>query len=258
MPARPRFGLIGYPLEHSFSPAYFAGKFAALGLPFTYERFPCPDGPALEAFLNNLREPAGLNVTIPHKVNVLPWLDELSPVAGHVGAVNTITQHADGRRRGDNTDVAGVQASLRTLLPAEARLARALVLGTGGASRAVAAGLRQAFPNVELVYASRQPAGPETLAYDDPQLPALLASTPLVVNTTPLGTWPNTSERPSLPYEAIGPGHCLMDLVYNPPETAFLAAGRARGARGLNGLPMLHGQAEASWAIWSEAFGIRA
>lgn len=256
MPPTPRFGLIGYPLEHSFSPPYFAEKFATAGLPYAYERFPCPDEAALGAFLKELRGPAGLNVTIPHKLAAVPWMEELSPAAERIGAVNTITQFPSGFRHGDNTDVIGFQQALRSLLPPDAGPSQALVLGTGGASRAVALGLRQQLPGVRIVYATRRPEGADELGYADPALPDLLAQTPLVVNTTPLGTWPNTEEKPPLPYEAIGPGHFLMDLVYNPPTTAFLAAGQARGAQVLNGLPMLHGQAEASWAIWCEAFGL--
>lgn len=244
------FGLIGYPLLGTFSPAYFKAKFAVLQLPHQYEAYPMPDVQGLRAFVEARPTLCGLNVTIPHKEAVLPLLDALDDSAAAVGAVNTIRIERKGDgvfMKGYNTDVAGFIATLLPFL-GDARPA-ALVLGTGGASKAVQYALRQAGMAYQLVSRSAQ-AG--VLAYEEVS-PAVLQQYLLVVNTTPLGMFPDrVGMRPDLPYAALGAQHLLYDLVYNPRETAFLLAGKAQGCGQMGGLGMLEAQADAAWGIWED------
>ena len=243
------FGLIGYPLGHSFSQKYFREKFEREQLDgFEYALFPMPSiewFPELVAALPNLR---GINVTIPYKQSVIPYLDELDPGASEVGAVNVI--RASGNRLvGYNSDVAGFREDLLTFLGGEARnIAKALVLGTGGASKAVVYVLRQL--GITPLLVSRN-AVPGAIAYPDID-ENLLSEYRLVIQTTPLGMSPHTDTAPELPYQAVGPAHYLYDLVYNPLETKFMHIGKSRGAQVSNGLGMLHGQAERAWEIWNE------
>ena len=246
----PEFGLIGRTLTHSFSQTYFTQKFHSLDLPdHHYELFELPtinDLPALLARQPGLR---GLNVTIPYKEQVWPFLSEVAPSAARVGAVNVIEFAAAGRLIGHNTDYLGFRDSLRTLLPHPwpAGL-RALVLGSGGASKAVEVALRELGIGYWVV--SRNPLG-AGLTY--PELtPRLLQEHLLIVNTTPLGTYPEVEECPPIPYEALTSGHCLYDLIYNPRETEFMRRGQAAGAQTKNGFEMLCLQAEAAWAIWNK------
>jgi shikimate dehydrogenase len=243
----PRFGLIGYPLSHSFSGRYFAEKFARLGLSDThrYDLFPLPELAALPGLLADIPDLRGLNVTIPYKQEVLAYLDELSPAAEQIGAVNTIDIR-DGRRVGHNTDVIGFRTDLLDLLGAD-RPERALVLGTGGAARAVGWVLEALA--IPATFVSRSPAAGQ-LHYAELDAP-LMQQHRLVVNTTPLGMSPRVETKPDIPYSAIDANHYLYDLVYNPAETAFMAAGKAQGARTRNGLAMLTLQADAAWEIWT-------
>lgn len=246
-----KYGLVGFPLGHSFSAGYFAERFAASGLrdECRYENFPVER-------IENLREvlPAdirGFNITIPHKRHILPLLAEIDPEAEAVGAVNCVRVLPDGAFRGYNTDVYGFEMSLRAMLRTfrgELSSLRALVLGTGGAAQAVHYVLKKL--GIAYLEVSRTASGATRLSYE--QLTSeIVAAHRLIVNTTPLGMAPNTAARPELPYEAIGTGHYLYDLIYNPAETAFLREGRQRGAWVKSGLEMLVLQAERSWEIWN-------
>lgn len=248
------FGLIGHPLEHSFSPGYFAEKFYREGIAEAdYRLFPLPDISGFPALL--AAEPAlcGLNVTIPHKRAVMPYLDALSPAAAAIGAVNTIVfgpPGPEGRPRltGHNTDWVGFGAHVAGLLPSAEGPRQALVLGTGGSARAVRYALERHGWTPHGV--SRRP-GPEA-AYTYAELDAAtVAAHRVVVHCTPLGMHPAVHGFPDLPYEGLGPGHLCYDLVYNPDPTVFLIKARQRGAATASGLAMLHGQAEAAWALWN-------
>ncbi|MEQ8705897.1 MAG: shikimate dehydrogenase [Phaeodactylibacter sp.] len=244
------FGLIGYPLSHSFSKKYFSEKFEQESITGAcYELFPIPEIEDLSVLLAQHPNLAGLNVTIPYKQAVLPYLDTLSPGAAAVGAVNTIRCTA-GKLEGFNTDVIGFETSLRSWLE-DARGGwsgmKALVLGTGGAAKAVAFVLDRL--GIPFQWVSRT-AGPNRLSYR--QITSeVLSAHHLLINTTPLGMSPHTGSKPDLPYNALSSAHYLYDLVYNPAVTAFMQAGRHQGATVKNGLEMLHGQAEAAWRIWT-------
>ncbi len=242
------FGLIGKSLEHSFSPSYFSEKFRQEGIEDAeYRAFPLQKVREFEELLQEHPELNGLNVTIPYKETIISFLEELSPTAERIGAVNTIRLRK-GIREGFNTDVEGFRKDLEPLLGPEHR--RALILGTGGASAAVAHALDEL--GFELLYVSREPEGELTIAYEALS-PEKLAEQDLIVNSTPLGTWPNTQEAPPIPYEGITEGSILYDLIYNPSRTLFLQKGEAQGALVRNGYGMLVGQAEAAWRIWNEA-----
>lgn len=240
-------GLIGYPLGHSFSPAFFRSKFRELGLQdWEYRLFPLPQ---LEAFPDLLQaEPqlVGLNVTVPYKERIIPYLDELDPLAARIGAVNTI-RIRKGITRGYNTDAPAFRQVLHDVLRTEAPRS-ALVLGSGGASKAVCAALEN--EGISPLIVSRDP-GPGQISYRDIDAAALATHT-LIVQATPLGMFPQVEGIPDLPWEHIGPAHVLIDLVYNPEKTRFLEEGEKRGATIRNGLRMLYLQAELSWSIWTE------
>jgi shikimate dehydrogenase len=246
------FGLIGQSLAHSFSPTYFAQKFATLGLSAkcSYEAFELPtiaDFPALLAAQPHLD---GLNVTIPYKQAIIPYLDALAPSAQRVGAVNTVA-FVKGRLIGHNTDLEGFGTSLDIFLADNAQVTptplRALILGHGGAARAVEAALKTR--EIAYWYVSRNPLA-AGLAYDE-LTPIIMAQNRLIINTTPVGTWPNIADCPAIPYESLTPDHRLFDLVYNPAETEFLRRGRVVGAKGCNGRQMLELQADAAWRVWT-------
>ena len=241
-----RYGLIGKKLGHSFSKRYFTEKFEKEGIrDSVYELYELPDIAEVPELLAREPELVGLNVTVPYKEAVKPYLDELDKSAAAIGAVNTI-RIKDGRTKGYNTDFIGFRDTLEQFYPQEAR-GQALVLGTGGAAKAVWAALRAlAIPYVPV---SRNPAAGE-LSYEA-VTPEILKQYNLLINTTPLGMAPDTASAPAIPYDALTSQHYLYDLVYNPEETSFLQKGRAAGAKTLNGLPMLHGQAEAAWKIWN-------
>ena len=242
------YGLLGYPLGHSFSARFFAGKFRREGIDAEYRNFEMPSVDGLRGFIAGLPELCGLNVTIPHKQAVVPLLDGLTAEAQAIGAVNVIMiDRREGglRLTGANSDAVGFSRSLEPLLLPCHR--RALVLGTGGASRAVNYVLRRL--GIEPQPVSRT-ARPGVLAYG--QLTAeMLAEYKLIVNCSPVGMFPHVDECPALPYEGLTADHLLYDLVYNPEETLFLRRGRERGARVKNGLEMLHLQALAAWDYWN-------
>jgi shikimate dehydrogenase len=242
------FGLVGRSLAHSFSQTYFTQKFYQLGLDdCRYELFELAAASELPRLLAQHPDLAGLNVTIPYKEQIWPYLDDVASSAARVGAVNVIEVRPDGRLIGHNTDYMGFRESLRTFYPVPAAGARALVLGTGGAAKAVAVALRELGIAYWLV--SRDMMG-QHLTYAD-LTPEVIAAHPLIINTTPLGTYPNVDACAPLPYAALTPQHYLYDLVYNPRETLFLEKGREAGANTKNGFDMLERQAEAAWAIWN-------
>lgn len=240
-----QYGLIGYPLSHSFSKDYFTRKFLAEGIrDCRYDTFPIPAIEELPALLSEHPDLCGFNVTIPYKEKVIPFLTELSDVVRQTGACNCVRIHR-GKRIGYNTDVTGFEQSLRQAFPELP--AQALVLGTGGAAKAVHYVLQQL--NIPFLKVSRS-SGPGVLSYAE-LTPGHLRSHLLIVNTTPLGMSPHTDFAPPIPYGELTAGHCLFDLIYNPDRTLFLAKGAERGARIKNGLDMLVIQAEESWKIWN-------
>ena len=243
------FGLIGKSLSHSFSQTYFSQKFHNLDIDdCRYDLFELPAISALPALLAGRPGLVGLNVTIPYKEVVWPYLDEVAPSAARVGAVNVVQIAADGRRIGHNTDMVGFRESVRRFYPERGDSAGALVLGTGGASKAVEVALRELGIRYWLV--SRNPLS-NGLAYEE-LTPAIVAAHPLIVNCTPLGTAPNVHECPPIPYAQLTPAHYLFDLIYNPSETLFLEKGRQAGTHTQNGFEMLCLQAEAAWDIWNQ------
>ena len=233
------FGIIGYPLLHSFSAKYFNEKFATEAIDAEYSLYPV-QVENLKSELGNLLDSLdGFNVTLPYKQAVIPYLDRLDETAEAIGAVNVIHQ-----RVGYNTDCLGFMESIRPLLREYDR--KALVLGTGGASKAVCFGLRKLGISPTLV--SRTPKE-GMLAYRDLSLPVMKEHT-IIVNCTPLGMLPDVNSCPDIPYEWISAQHLLFDCVYNPEETLFLKKGKAQGAIIRNGIEMLYGQAKAAWKIW--------
>jgi shikimate dehydrogenase len=238
------FGLIGYPLGHSFSQQYFTEKFHILGLhDHQFVTFPMADIARLRSLLTEHPNLRGFNVTIPHKVNVIPFLDKMDDQAASVGAVNCVAVQ-NGQLTGYNTDIYGFRMSIKPFL--ENRYERALILGTGGASKAVAFVLREW--GIPFYFVSRKPSN-GAIAYSDLNSDSI-AHFKLIINTTPLGMAPDMDTAPPLPYGSFGAGHFLYDLVYNPEETQFMKLGAASGAKTMNGLAMLRLQAEKSWEIW--------
>lgn len=245
------YGLLGYPLGHSFSAKYFAKKFERDGIAAEYRNFEYPTiEEAMQALMAqpNLR---GFNVTIPYKEQVIPYLSELAPEAKEIGAVNAVRvlrQKKSGKYKlvGYNTDMIGFLGSLFPLLRPEHHAA--LVLGTGGASKAVVFGLQSL--GIETVCVSRT-AGKGRLSYTD-LTPEVMKRHLIIVNCTPVGMHPHADECPAIPYDLLGPEHLLYDLIYNPLETLFMQKGQAQGATVKNGLDMLLLQAEAGWQLWQE------
>jgi shikimate dehydrogenase len=243
------FGLIGYPLSHSFSPGYFAQKFSKEGInDASYRLFPIETIDKLNELLASEPNIIGLNVTIPYKQQVIPLLNELDETALDIGAVNTIlvSKTSNGiNLKGYNTDVIGVRESLR----GQEHHKNALILGNGGATKAVAYTLMQLGINYTIV--SRMPKEPTQLSYDQLSEKIIQKNT-LIINTTPLGMSPNINDCPPIPYQAMGPNHFIFDLIYNPEETLFMKKAHQNGAQTLNGKLMLFSQAEASWQLWNK------
>ncbi|HEX9512601.1 MAG TPA: shikimate dehydrogenase [Puia sp.] len=241
-----KFGLIGYPLSHSFSQRYFTEKFEREGIAdASYSVYPLAQIGELTALFGD-PELCGLNVTIPYKEQVLPFLDGRNEVVQEINACNCI-RIEKGKRVGYNTDVVGFRESLLKKL--QPHHEQALILGTGGASKAVEYVIKKL--GISYRFVSRRPRPSTTdLSYEQVDA-SLLRSCTLLVNTTPLGMYPKTEDCPPLPYEAIGSRHYLFDLVYNPEKTSFLQKGEERGAVIENGYEMLILQAEESWRIWN-------
>jgi shikimate dehydrogenase len=246
------YGLIGYPLTHSFSGKYFSEKFEKENISgCSYQLFPLENIGGISQLLKT-EHLIGLNVTIPYKVDVIPYIDELDEMtAARIGAVNTIRIYPDGSTKGFNTDYYGFKSSVEEWIARRGDSCsdlKALVLGNGGAAKAVLTALDDLQTPYLLV--SRTPSD-RTISYTD-ITEEMLAEYRLIINTTPLGMSPNTAIAPPIPYEYISHHHYLYDLIYNPEETQFLKNGAARGAATMNGLKMLYLQAEKSWAIWNE------
>lgn len=240
-----RYGLIGYPLAHSYSSRFFNEKFKQENIDAQYVNFEMKRVEELRLLVTSDPELRGLNVTTPHKEAVIPLMDELSEEAEAVRAVNTIDIR-DGRMKGYNTDIHGFRQSIKPFLTKDHE--RALILGTGGAARAVAHVLRKI--GLRVLFASRHPQDPRQVAYDAIN-DYMIRSHLLIVNCTPLGTYPQIHDKPDIPYQYLTENHLLYDLVYNPSETAFMKEGIVNGATVMNGIGMLHAQAMKSWEIWN-------
>jgi shikimate dehydrogenase len=238
-----KFGLIGFPLSHSFSKKFFAEKFFALNIDAEYENYAIPEIGGLNDILK-IAQLEGLNVTIPYKEAVVPFLHHQSDVVQSIGACNCIAIR-EGKLFGYNTDVVGFDETFSPQLQSHHQ--KALVLGTGGAAKAVQYILTQ--KNIEYLNVSRT-AGNGQISYSDLNQDVLSNYT-VIINTTPLGMYPNVKDCPPIPYEQIGAKHYLYDLVYNPAVSQFLAKAKAQGAIIENGAKMLEIQAEESWKIWN-------
>ncbi len=241
-----RFGLVGKNISYSFSKGYFTELFKKQGLTdHSYENFDIQSITDFVAILKDNKDIAGLNVTIPYKEAILPYLDSVDEQAASIGAVNTVKFTATGLI-GYNTDSYGFKKSLVSHLKKHHK--KALILGTGGASKAVAYSLKSL--TIPFAFVSRNPEKGQ-LSYADLDA-GLLASHTLIINCTPLGTYPNILEKPNIPYEFLTPEHLLFDLIYNPEKSAFLLEGEKYGAAICNGLAMLEFQAEKAWTIWHQ------
>lgn len=245
------YGLIGRTLGHSFSRDFFSRKFAAEHIDADYVNFELPDIGDFMELVAEAVDLCGLNVTIPYKELIIPYLNSVADAAKEIGAVNTIRVDYDSRGgitlTGHNTDCIGFAESIRPLLRPDMK--QALVLGTGGASKAVMYALRSL--GIEPVQVSRT-AADGRLTYAD-LTPEVMASHTVIVNTTPLGMWPDVDSCPDIPYDLLTPAHLCYDVVYNPETTEFMKRAAARGAIVKNGLEMLRLQAEAAWQIWQQS-----
>lgn len=245
-----RYGLVGYPLGHSFSKGFFTDKFSSEGINAEYVNFELPsieDFPVIISAFKNLR---GLNVTIPYKEKVIPYLDNVSKEAREIGAVNVIKVEHRGtgvRLHGFNSDVIGFTDSIEPLLKPHHK--KALILGTGGSSKAVHYALTRTL-GLDVVCVSRYER-PGTVTYQAINADAV-REYEVIVNCTPVGMYPNNDKAPQIPYEALTEKNLLFDLIYNPDPTLFLRKGAERGAQTKSGLEMLILQAMASWRFWNE------
>lgn len=245
-----QFGLIGYPLGHSFSKNFFNEKFHSEDINAEYLNFEIPtieDFPKVIATHPNL---AGLNVTIPYKEKVISYLDEVDKDAAAIGAVNVIkfvTQKGKTALKGYNSDVMGFTQSIEPLL--EKHHTRALILGTGGASKAINYGLHKL--GLETLFVSRNKNNDHTITYDE-ITPELMDEYKVIVNCTPVGMYPKADQCPNIPYQCLSPKHLLYDLLYNPDTTLFMKKGEDQGAIVKNGLEMLLLQAFGAWEIWNQ------
>ena len=240
-----QLGLLGKSLKHSFSKTYFTEKFAQLDLPhYSYQNFEIASIEDFPKLLKQNPHLNGLNVTIPYKESVIPFLDKISVEAKEIGAVNTIL-FKNHQLIGYNTDAYGFELSLAPLL--KSNHTKALILGTGGASKAISYALKKL--GISSLKVSRTPAENE---YSYEEAASLLETHHLVVNTTPLGTYPNTSEIPALALEKVSENHLFYDLIYNPSKTSLLLAAERKGAKIKNGHEMLIFQAEKAWEIWND------
>jgi len=242
------FGLIGRGIRHSFSPAYFQAKFIKLGIDAVYAVFDLDDISRIRELILSRSDIVGLNVTVPYKEKIIPFLDQLSPEAEKVSAVNTIKIHRHGNGlelTGFNTDIIGFKDTISPLIKERNNL-EALVLGTGGSAKAVAYILYK--EDISFKHVSRKP-GKGMVSYGELN-EKIISDHLLIINATPVGMFPNVNTAPQIPYQFVNKNHILFDLVYNPSETKFLKEGKKRGATVEGGLKMLHSQAEASWSIW--------
>ncbi|MBR08051.1 MAG: shikimate dehydrogenase [Rickettsiales bacterium] len=244
-----RFGLIGFPLGHSFSRGYFNEKFQRLGLnDHKYDLFEIECLKDFPSLWERYPDLVGVNVTVPHKENIRRFLDRLDSSAHKVEAVNVIKKEGT-KLVGYNSDFYGFKQSLVNYFQGEIKVKKALILGGGGASKAVEA----AFLDLGIKYmvVSRQRAKGDLVYAELKEDPSYIEKVDMIVNTTPLGMHPNLETKPDIPYDAIHAEQYIYDLVYNPEETAFMKEGRMRGARTKNGLEMLYLQADRAWEIWN-------
>lgn len=240
------YGLLGKNISYSFSQGYFTKKFETLGLrKHKYINFDIQKIDDFASVLKDNPNLKGMNVTIPYKEEIIPFLDNLDRKAKHIGAVNTIKFTPDGLK-GFNTDCYGFKNSLKPLLKSHHR--KALILGTGGASKAVAYALDEL--GIGYKFVSRKPSD-KKLSYDHLSKRIIKEHT-LIINCTPLGTFPNVQNKPEIPYGHLNSEHLLYDLIYNPAETSFMKAGKYYGSKTCNGLRMLELQAEKAWKIWNK------
>ena len=245
-----KYGLLGYPLGHSFSKNYFNQKFEAEKIDAEYLNFEIPDIKEIKSVIKENPELNGLNVTIPYKQQIIPYLDDLDDDARPIGAVNVI-KFSKGlfgkvKLKGYNSDIIGFKQSIEPLLKDHHR--KALILGTGGASKAVFHGLKQL--GIAATFVSRQ-SKEYCITYEE-ITEKIMEQYHVIVNTTPLGMYPNVNACPNIPYELLTSDHLLYDLLYNPDETLFMQKGKERGAVVKNGLEMLLLQAFAAWEIWQK------
>lgn len=240
------YGLIGNPVAHSFSEKFFTEKFKREQIDATYKTFKLEEITEFQDLLKKEKNLSGLNVTIPYKEQIIPLLDDVEEQAKKIGAVNTIS-FENGKRIGYNTDCFGFLKSLFPLI--ENQHEYALILGTGGAAKAVAQALRSLDVAYKMV--SRNPSENQ-FSYEELN-EKIISKYLLVINCTPLGTYPNVKESPDLPYDYLTENHLLYDLTYNPAMTQFLAKGQLHGCTIFNGQKMLEYQAERSWEIWNES-----
>ncbi len=244
-----KYGLIGYPLKHSFSIGYFNEKFHSEGIDAEYVNFEIPEINDFKEIIEENPNLCGLNVTIPYKEQVIPFLDSLDPDTAKIGAVNVIKiirQKGKVQLVGYNSDIIGFTQSIQPLLQPHHK--RALILGTGGASKAVFHGLKNLDIDSTFVSRSREQGA---LLYEE-LTPEIMAEHTVIVNCTPVGMYPKVDFCPNIPYEYITPNHLLYDLLYNPNTTLFMKKGEERGAVTKNGLEMLLLQAFAAWEIWNK------
>ena len=256
-----KYGLIGYPLGHSFSQKYFSEKFINEHITdCIYENYPMKDIKQLPSLIKEDAELLGLNVTIPYKSEVLGFLDSVDSEAAAIGSVNVIKIKRSGSKvllKGFNSDITGIYDSVKPYLKGETNLRQgygwqslkqAMVLGTGGSSRSVCHVLKGL--GLEVIWVSRE-SSEGVITYSDITR-AMIEATDLIVNTTPLGMFPANSSKPDLPYSLLSKKQILFDLVYNPEITAFLESGLKQGCKIITGLKMLHSQAERAWQIWND------
>lgn len=242
-----RFGLIGKNISYSFSKTYFAEKFKNEDIKnCSYDNFDLSDISQFPKAIKETEGLRGLNVTIPYKEAIIPYLDKIKKHAKKIGAVNTIKISKKGKLIGYNTDYYGFKKSLEPYLKPYHK--KALILGTGGAAKGIAYALE--LLDIELIFVSRSPKKVNEINYTD-LTKKVMKKYSIIVNCTPKGTFPNISQCPNIPYDHLTSEHILYDLIYNPEETEFLKRGREHGAVTCNGLRMLHLQAERSWDIWN-------
>lgn len=243
-----QFGLVGKNIDYSFSRAYFSKKFETESLQeHSYVNFDIENIEEFPSIIKSNTNLVGLNVTIPYKEAVIPYLDEINKKAAKIGAINTIKIDKKGKLIGYNTDWFGFQKTLKPHLKKHHK--RALILGTGGASKAVAYALKKL--GIKFQYVSRTISEQAKYSYQTLSETDIKKHT-LIINTTPLGTFPDINITPAIPYNAITDKHLVFDLIYNPIETKFLNLSKQQGAQTLNGLPMLEYQAEKAWKIWNK------
>ncbi|HRH33714.1 MAG TPA: shikimate dehydrogenase [Catalimonadaceae bacterium] len=244
------FGLIGNPLSHSYSQRYFLSKFESERiLDARYELFPLERLDLLPGFLSSHPDLKGFNVTIPYKESIIPYLSEVDPMVTSIGAANVVKRLDDGRWKGYNTDYYGFMDSLYTLGDSEFwRGKTALIFGTGGGAKAVKA----AFQSLHISYIMVSRSDRFHFLTYETLTPAQVEGADILVNTTPVGMWPNVLDALPIPYEGINEKHIAIDLIYNPSQTPFLKKSSLQGARTVNGLTMLKTQAEQAWKIWNE------